>query len=131
MVTGESGVMAATGIIIIGIKPIMVTHGVTEAAMGGMPMIVITGVGTVVVGTMLVHTMVVGTKVADTLAAVIRLSMAVGIRVVVTAVAMPVVIMAAVTKVAVAMPVVGMAVVATKVKAIRHAEMNKENILAD
>ena len=113
MVTGESGVMAATGIIIIGIKPIMVTHGVTEAAMGGMPMIVITAAGTQVAGTMAVLSMAVGTVVVDTLAVV---TLAVVTKV---AVVMPVVVAGTKVVVAVVMPVVVMAVV------IRHGEMNK------
>jgi len=109
MVTGESGVMAATGIIIIGIKPIMVTHGVTEAAMGGMPMIVITAAGTQVAGTMAVLSMAVGTVVV-VMAVVTKPFMAVGTVVVDTLVV--------VTKVAAVMAVV------TKVMVIRHGEMN-------
>ena len=118
MATGERGVMAATGIITIGIEPIMVTHGVTEAAMGGMPMIVITAAGTQVAGTMAVLSMAVGTVVV-VMAVVTKPFMAV----VTKAVVMPVVV----TKVAVAvvMPVV---VAVTKVVVavvIRHGEMNK------
>ena len=88
----------------------MVNHGITAAAMGGMPMIVITGAATLVVDT----------KAVGIRAVMVALAMAVATMVVV----MPVVVMAmaAVRKVAVVMATAAMATV------FRHGEMNKDTV---